>query len=146
MNRPCSTPLLSLDNPVRVFVILAGLLSTASAAGTARAADTGKPFAWQTATPESQGMSQAKLDALKDTLARTTNAFLVIRNDKIVYEWYAAGHSATTKEGTASLAKALVGGLSLGVAISDGRISLDDRAARYIPQWQNDAQKSKITI
>src|SRR5262249_898737 len=54
-------------------------------------------------TPESQGMSREKLDALKDELAkRKTRAFLVIRNDKIVYEWYAAGHGPKKKHGAAS--------------------------------------------
>src|SRR5262249_32308398 len=49
------------------------------------------PFDWQTATPESQGMSPQQLDALKDSLAsKRTRAMLVIRNDRIVYEWYAA--------------------------------------------------------
>ncbi len=42
-------------------------------------------FEWQKATPESQGMSGQKLDALKDELAkRQTRALLIIRNDKIV--------------------------------------------------------------
>src|SRR5215211_7060011 len=91
-------------------------------------------FEWQKATPESQGMSAARLDALKDDLAkRRTRALLVIRNDRIVYEWYAEGVEAKTKQGTASLAKALVGGLSLGVAITDKLIALDDPAAKYIP-------------
>jgi CubicO group peptidase (beta-lactamase class C family) len=104
-------------------------------------------FEWQKSTPESQGMSGAKLDALKDELARRrTRALLVIRNDKIVYEWYAAGVDANTKQGTASLAKALVGGLSLGVAISDKLIALDDLAAKYIPDWKDDQKKSRITV
>ncbi|MCI0704539.1 MAG: beta-lactamase family protein, partial [Planctomycetia bacterium] len=106
-----------------------------------------EPFEWQKATPESHGMSAAKLDALKDELAkRRTRAFLVIRNDRIVYEWFAEGVKADGKQGTASLAKALVGGLSLGVAISDGLIKLDDPATKYIPEWKDDAQKSKITV
>ena len=51
------------------------------------------PFAWQTATPESRSMSGPKLDVLRDALAaRKTTAFLVVRNDRIVYEWYADGH------------------------------------------------------
>src|SRR5262249_15859292 len=76
-------------------------------------------FTWQTASPESQGMSKAKLDALKDSLAaRKTTGFLVARNDKIVYEWYAEGWSGTRPHGTASLAKALVGRLSLPLAIT----------------------------
>src|SRR5262245_20841294 len=104
-------------------------------------------FEWQKATPESQGMSGEKLDALKDELAkRRTRALLVIRNDKIVYEWYAEGVTADTKQGTASLAKALVGGLSLGVAMSDDLIKLDDPATKYIPEWKDDPKKSKITV
>jgi CubicO group peptidase (beta-lactamase class C family) len=105
------------------------------------------PFAWETTTPESQGMSSRKLDALKEVLAaKKTRAFLVIRNDKIVYEWHAPGITATTKQGTASLAKALVGGISLAVAITDGKISIDDPAAKFIPPWKNDPRKSRITI
>ena len=99
------------------------------------------------ATPESQGMSTAKLAAIQDRLAsKKTRAFLVVRNDKIVHEWYAPGVTASAKQGTASLAKALVGGLSLAVAITDGRISLDDPAAKFVPQWKDDPRKSRITI
>jgi CubicO group peptidase (beta-lactamase class C family) len=106
-----------------------------------------KPFAWDTATPESQGMSSAKLDALKDYLAaHKTHAFLVARNDKIVYEWYAIGHGPDKPHGTASLAKAVVGGLSLGIALTDGRIALDDPVAKYVPQWRGDPLKSKIKV
>lgn len=104
-------------------------------------------FEFQTATPESQGMSSQRLDALRDVLAaRKTRAFLVVRNDRIVYEWYSADHSASKPHGTASLAKAIVGGLSLAIALTDGRLRLDDRAAAYVPQWQGDPRKSRITI
>lgn len=108
---------------------------------------TAPTFDWQTATPESQGMSSARLDALKEVLAaHQTKAFLVIRNDKIVYEWYSPDHGATKKHGTASLAKAIVGGLSLAVALTDGKIKLDDKATRFIPEWKNDPNKMAITI
>src|SRR5438045_1879658 len=84
---------------------------------------------WQAATPESQGMSRDKLDTIRARLEdKKTKAFLVIRNDRIVYEWYAPDHGPTKLHGTASLAKAIVGGLSLAVAMTDGTISLDDRA------------------
>jgi CubicO group peptidase (beta-lactamase class C family) len=105
------------------------------------------PFEWRTATPGSEGMSEEKLNKLRDVLAaRRTKAFLVIRNDKIVYEWYAPDHAASKPHYTASLAKAVVGGLSLGIALTDGRIALDDRAAKFVPQWRDDPRKSKITI
>jgi CubicO group peptidase (beta-lactamase class C family) len=92
-------------------------------------------------------MSARQLDALRDDLARRrTRAFLVIRNDRIVYEWYAPTVTANVKQGTASLAKAIAGGLSLAVALTDGRIRLDDLAMKYIPEWKDDPKKSKITI
>jgi CubicO group peptidase (beta-lactamase class C family) len=71
---------------------------------------------------------------------------LVVRHDKIVYEWYAPGHDAERPQGTASLAKALVGGLSLAVALTDGKLSLDDPAARFIPQWNDDPKRARITL
>jgi CubicO group peptidase (beta-lactamase class C family) len=102
---------------------------------------------WPVGTPASQGMSPAQLDVIKERMiAKKTKAFLVIRQDHIVCEWYAPGVTASNKQGTASLAKALVGGMSLAVAITDGKISIDDPAAKFVPQWQDDPVKSKITI
>jgi CubicO group peptidase (beta-lactamase class C family) len=102
---------------------------------------------WGTAPPESQGMSGPKLKAMTEALAaRATSGLLVIRNDNIVLEWYAAGWDAKKPHGTASMAKAIVGGVSTAVALTDGRLGLDDKAAKYIPQWQRDPLKSSITV
>lgn len=128
-----------LSKKMVFFAALLCLLLSLSAAG-AR-------FRWEVATPESQGLSSKALDALQDSLAhKNTKALLVIRHDKIVYEWYASGHGPDKKHYTASLAKALVGGMSLMTALHDGRISIDDPAWKYIPQWKNHPLKSKITI
>ena len=81
-------------------------------------------------------MITSQLESLwTDLEARRTTAFLVIRNDKIVFQRFATGHNVTTKHYTASMAKALVGGISLAVALSDGRIALDDQAGKYVAQW-----------
>jgi CubicO group peptidase (beta-lactamase class C family) len=103
-------------------------------------------FDWQMATAESQGMSAQALDTLKNRLAANSKALLVIRNDRVVYEWYAEGHSAAAKHYTASMAKAIVGGVSFGIALTDSRIALDDTVATYVPQWKSDPRKSRITI
>lgn len=104
-------------------------------------------FPWPQDTPENHGMSREALDRWCDRLAaHNTRALLVVRDDKIVYEWYAPGEDANKKQGTASLAKAIVGGTSLMVALEEGRIHIDDRASLYIPAWRDDPQKSKITI
>src|SRR5262245_31010258 len=111
----------------------------------ATAQETG--FEWKTAAPASQGMSAEKLEAMKERLAaKGTKAFLVARNDKIVFEWYADEHGADKPHYTASMAKALVGGVAVGVALTDGVMSLDDLASKYVPQWLGDPQKSKITV
>lgn len=113
----------------------------------ARSSAAPQSFDWQTSPPAAQGMSSQALDALKNRLvAANTKSLLVIRGDRIVYEWYAAGHSATAKHYTASMAKAIVGGLATGVVLTDRRIALDDVVARYVPQWKSDARKSRITI
>ncbi|HWB98701.1 MAG TPA: serine hydrolase [Bryobacteraceae bacterium] len=102
---------------------------------------------WPSDTPEHHGMSRAALDAWKDRLAALhTNALLVVREGQIVYEWYAPGHGPDRRQGTASLAKAIVGGSSLMVALQDRRLQIDDPAAKYIPAWRQDPQKSRITI
>jgi len=104
-------------------------------------------FTWRTASPESQGFAGAKLEAMRQGLAaRQTKAVLVVRNDRIVLEWYAPDHGPEKPHYTASLAKALVGGLSLMLALNDGRIGVDAPAWKYIPAWKNDPAKSKITI
>ena len=105
------------------------------------------PFEWRTAAAPSEGFSAPKLAALHTLLAaHATEDFILIRDDRIIDEWYAPGFSGQRKHGTASMAKAIVGGVALAVAIGDGRIRLDDPAVLYIPQWRGNSQKSLITI
>src|SRR4051794_3834333 len=104
-------------------------------------------FAWQSAKPADQGMSAERLDRLREDLAkRGTKTFLVVRHDKIVYEWYADDWNAEKPHYTASMAKAIVGGMSLAAAMQEGRIKPDDLASKYVPQWKQDPRKSKITV
>jgi CubicO group peptidase (beta-lactamase class C family) len=102
---------------------------------------------WATASPESQEMDPAELEsawaALKD---RQTTALLVVRHDRIVFERYAPGFDRHKPHGTASLAKALVGGLGLMVAMGDGRIRPDDPASLFVPQWCDDPRRREITL
>ena len=105
-------------------------------------------FEWTFAQPESQGMSSEKLDELvKDLAERGTKKLLVIRHDEIVCSFFAEGHEDTVRgHYTASLAKAIVSGMSLLVAMNDGLIDPDEPACKYIPEWKDDYVKSKITI
>jgi CubicO group peptidase (beta-lactamase class C family) len=92
-------------------------------------------------------MSGALLDGLRDSLAqRETTALLVARHNKLVYEWYALGHGYWRREGTASLAKSIVGSMALLAATDDGLIELDDPVSKFIPDWRNDPIRSQITV
>lgn len=107
----------------------------------------GASFDWQTASPESQGMDGARLRAVQEQLAaRNTKALLIIRNDRVVLEWYAEGFGPDKRHYTASLAKSLVGGMSLLLALDDGRLAPGDPAWKFIPKWKDDPLRSKITI
>jgi CubicO group peptidase (beta-lactamase class C family) len=120
--------------------------STAAMAALAGRAGAQSPD-WPPATAADAGFSAARLEKLwEDLLRRKTTHFLVLRRGRKVVERYAPGVTAATKHYTASLAKAIVGGTSLLVAMSDGRIRPVDRAEKFIPAWASDAKKSKITI
>src|SRR5437016_13166012 len=107
----------------------------------------GQTMDWPAVTPTAAGLDPVKLEAWRSTLAaHRTTGLIVIRRGRIVLEWYAPGWDANRPHGTASMAKALVGGMSLAVAMSDGNISPDDAASKYIAAWKDDPLKSKITI
>jgi CubicO group peptidase (beta-lactamase class C family) len=107
----------------------------------------GQGFEWQRATPESQGMSAKKLESVKDDLAaRKTKALLVLRNDKLLYEWYAPGHGPSKKHGAASLSKPIVAGLALALLLGDSKLKLDDPVAHLVAAWSGDPRKRKITL
>jgi len=98
-------------------------------------------------TPEEEGFSSALLNRMKDSLAaHGTTSVMVIKNSRVILEWYADGWDRNKKHYTASLSKALVGGMSLMLALDDGTLRIDDPACKFIPEWENDPLKSKITI
>jgi CubicO group peptidase (beta-lactamase class C family) len=105
-------------------------------------------FTFKHSTPEAEGMSPTKLEAYKKSLlSKGTKKLLIIRNDKIICEAFAKGWSdSVAQSGTASLAKALISGMSLNAAIADGYINSDAPACLYIPAWKKSDIKSKITI
>lgn len=102
---------------------------------------------WPSATPETFGLSENRLQGAWRVLElNKTTTFLVIRSDHVVFERYAPGYDRRRPHYTASLAKALVGGLSLMVAMADERISPQDPAAKFVPAWAQDPLKRQITI
>jgi CubicO group peptidase (beta-lactamase class C family) len=110
--------------------------------------DTGAEFKWDYASPEEVGVSSESINMLvADLFKRGTKKLLIIKDDKIIVERFASGwHDSLKTHYSASLAKALVGGISLSAAMDDGLIHPDAPAFHFIPQWSHAHQKSKITI
>ena len=124
-------------------MVLSKAVLLAACAGLACA----QSMSWLAISPAEAGLDPAKLEAWRSSLAaHRTTGLQVIRRGRIALEWYAPEWAADRPHGTASMAKALVGGMSLAVAMSDGRISPDDAASKYIAGWSADPLKSKITI
>lgn len=95
------------------------------------------------------GRRSIPADVLEQAIAfgRQTNshALLIYHDGHIQLEHYYQGHSRDTLTPTQSMQKSVLA-LLAGIAIRDGFIaSVDDPAARYLPEWANDG-RSQITI
>ena len=74
-----------------------------------------------------------------------TTAFLVIKNDSILYESYDDGYAPDSLSNSFSMAKTIVG-LLTGCALSDGAIkSLDDPIGIYLP-WFDETAGKKVRV
>ena len=74
-----------------------------------------------------------------------SKAFLVIKNDSLIFEQYWEGHTNETVSNSFSVAKTLVAML-VGIAVEEGHIqSLDDKVADYLPEFK-EGGKDVVTI
>src|SRR5918992_2003786 len=86
--------------------------------------------------------------SLEDYLeASGTTAFLVIHDDKLLYERYFNGYDETSVNTSFSMAKSFASAL-VGIAINEGRIkSVDEPITNYIPDLlEKDERFKSVTI
>jgi CubicO group peptidase (beta-lactamase class C family) len=77
---------------------------------------------------------------------RSIHAFVILRNDSIVYERYNAGMTASTSWNAFSVSKSFTSAL-LGIALARGDVhSLDDSITRYVPDVATNADYAGITL
>ena len=98
----------------------------------------------------SQIPSQSTISAtsFSELLTSTqTTAFLIIKDDRLIYENYFNGYGRDSINTSFSVAKSFVSAL-VGIAIDEGLIdSVDDPITRYIPELEDrDIRYSAITI
>lgn len=74
------------------------------------------------------------------------NAFIVIRNDSVLYERYDKGYSDSTLSTIFSGAKSMIS-IMIGQALADGSIkSLNDKVTKYIPELKSNPAFEQITL
>ena len=92
-----------------------------------RRADVPRPFK----TAESSKELGALLDAFLD--AHPNTGLMVVKDDAILAERYQYGRTAQHRFASASVAKTVLGML-VGIAVHEKKLSLDDKAAQYVPE------------
>jgi len=114
----------------------------------------GSPFQFAAGTQEDEALVRTLFETnplirdLDSFLRETrTQAFIVIQNDRILYEKYFNGYRRDSIVTSFSVAKSFVSAL-IGIAIEDGHIdSVDDPITKYLPELgERDAAFNKITI
>ena len=107
-----------------------------------RKVEVGVPQPWSVSTE----INSAELPGdLQQEIKKTeTVAFLVIRNDSIVYEKYFDEYDKDSVSNSFSAAKSIVG-IMTGIAVGDGLINVDDPVGMYLPEF-NAGDNKKLLI
>ena len=106
------------------------------------------PIAWPTST-ESMPQSldwQGKSITWQQFLDKTnTNAFLVVRNGVITYEYYKKGITASSELPSYSVAKTMTS-IMIGQLVNSGKIKESDSFISYFPQYKTGGLFDQVTI
>ena len=74
-----------------------------------------------------------------------TNAFIVLRNGVMTFEWYKDGVSQQTQLPSYSVAKTMTS-IMIGQLVSQGKIKESDKFVDYFPDLKNDSSFDLVTI
>lgn len=102
-------------------------------------------LAWLESDPAATGSDPHVLEEMRRDLERwNTLAFLVAREGRIIYEWYApvAGPNAPLQLAAAN--KGLTGFLALALALTDSAVRLDEPVYEHAPEWRDDPGRREI--
>lgn len=133
----------SLALGVLLFSLCCGLIGAGPLAAT-------EPTAWpapdwEVATPESVGLSAARLEKLRDWLGEHgSKTGLVVRHGKIAGEWYWQEATASTPYPVYSVSKSF-SSTATGLAIAEGKLSLTTKVGDLFPE-ASPPEKRAITV
>jgi CubicO group peptidase (beta-lactamase class C family) len=107
-----------------------------------------QPFRFtEAASPTPSALKSLNLTRLDSILQATpTVAFLIIRNDSLLFEQYFRKYEASSTVASFSMAKSYTSAL-IGIAIQEGHIrSVDDKITDYITELADKPGFDKITV
>jgi CubicO group peptidase (beta-lactamase class C family) len=91
---------------------------------------------WARQSPAAAGFDAAALRSMDRTLGNAgTTCVVVTRNGRLVHEKYWGEDKPDTARAVFSVTKSFTSML-VGIAADEGKLSLDDPASTYIPQWR----------
>lgn len=100
---------------------------------------------WETSTPASQGMNAEGLEKARAWLeSHNSKSGLVVRHGRVVAEWYFGDADRQSKFAAYSTTKSL-SSMATGLAIADGKLSLDHTVGRYFPDAKPEAKRA-VTV
>ncbi len=97
-------------------------------------------FVWETETPEHLGMAQNKLEEARDYALTGGGSGCIIRGGKMVMTWGDQQQKYDLYSTTKS-----IGGITLALAIMDGKVNLDDRMINYLSSGGVPPESNKST-
>jgi CubicO group peptidase (beta-lactamase class C family) len=104
-------------------------------------------IAWETAEPAGLGLDPDILKDLGNRMAeQNTQAFLVVREGKIAYEYYSSDFGPNHRLRLSAAGKSIAASIALAVQLDAGLVDLDSPAWHFIPAWENDPIRSLITV
>lgn len=134
-----------------LLVTLLLISCTASAPATTIPAPSWPTLAWDTATPEEQGLDSAKLaEGLLAIRKRGINihSLLVIRDGKVLLDAYFYPYDGKSPHRLASVTKSIMTTL-IAIAADQGKLSLDAPALSFFPDRtvaNRDERKERLTV
>ncbi len=123
--------------PIRLTVTVLAVLCTGAVLDGAD----GAPFRFPRSTPEAQGISSsAILEFVQQAEERldALHSFMLVRHGQVVAEGWWAPYAADEPHMMFSLSKSFTS-TAVGLAISEGKLSLDDPVLRFFPDEAPDA-------
>ena len=106
------------------------------------------PISWPVATgalPSSVDWYGKQIPIVTFLTATHTNAFLIVRNGAITYEWYAKGITKDRRLPSYSVAKTLVA-MATGELVKEGKLHETDTFISFFPEFKTGTDFDKITV